>query len=69
MAANPLKSHICSRAQFENFACVVFTCFCLLEKGILFSVDFFYEASPRNSTSGLIFKAAQDQLLLVLAVL
>lgn len=30
---------------------------------------FFYEASPRNSTSGLIFKAAQDQLLLVLAVL
>lgn len=71
MATNPLKSHFCPHVQIENFfTYVVFSGFCLLEKGILFSIDFFfYEASPRNSTSGRIFKAAQDQLLLVLAVL
>lgn len=43
--------------------------FVYLKKVFCSHLIFFYEALPRNSTSGLIFKAAQDQLLLVLAVL
>lgn len=43
MAANLLKSHICPRVQIKNFfTYVVFGGFCLLERGILFSIDFFF---------------------------
>ena len=50
------------------YFCCVFNGFCVLENDILFLIDF-YKARPRNSTSALVFKAALELLLLVLAVL
>lgn len=45
------------------YFCCVFNGFCVLEKGILFLIDF-YKAWPRNSTSVLILKAAQELLFI-----